>query len=533
LYSSDTCRAAEEQVEVAWNQRAAWRQVTPYPAPRQVAPTDSVGVWLERWELANGDVALRRVSAAETIVTEVQHTGCAISTVSHKRRFASPSPEEFGDEDLSRLLRSTASGMIYIWSPRMPLAVRGIAEARAAARELGIAFTALATDAANEDTSSRHAPPSGTRLLESVDLVYRGATLHYPSAIFYRNGAIDPRTIPGYKDRSTYASLFRDGERTERAPGIPGAAVPKFWIDRAARFDTLRSVQTSRLLNSFFKPVGSTHMVTYTSRSQGYLLNLDTRIEQRLPGYQKDPAPTPDGRLITVAGLQFFNTGDLAVSDTVALFRDPTLPGDYQSVALTKTTASNRWYRVLTAWKGSVQTREYRATFDGAGHAHAIEPVGAVTTPCPQRLLSLPMSARAGHLIAACDVTTQSQHIVRVTADECADTLDLGFATGKVSFSYDGASIAFSSSRINVDAEGPLFKPDEMFYRDAFLLEMSTGRLVVLSDNRSIHGSMFPEFVPEGNVVVLDWPNAARPITVIRLLRVTTAEHGGNRGLRN
>src|SRR5262249_25456591 len=127
--------------------------------------------------------------------------------------------------------------------------------------------------------------------------------------------------------------------------------------------------------------------------------------------------------------------------------------------------------------------------------------------------------SRMSDLIGAYDAATASEHIIRVIDDSvCADSLDLGFAAGKVSFSYDGASVAFSSSRINVDAQGDLVKPDELFYRDAFLLDMQTGRLIALSHNRSIFGNTFPEFLPDGSAVLLDWLNRARPTTAIRLV---------------
>jgi hypothetical protein len=115
--------AIEELTEAAWKRRGPWRRMSPYPESRDVAPTDSIGVWLERWGLADGDLDLRRVSDAQTTVLSIRRAQCSVSVGIYERHFALSAPNaEFRDVDLLRLLGSTVSkrgsGWTQIRGPR-------------------------------------------------------------------------------------------------------------------------------------------------------------------------------------------------------------------------------------------------------------------------------------------------------------------------------------------------------------------------------------------------------------------------------
>src|SRR5829696_397117 len=70
-----------------WGGTGAWRRLAPYPVAREASPTDSVGVWLERWHMPNGTTELRRVSAALTTVAVSDADGCSVRTTFHRRTF--------------------------------------------------------------------------------------------------------------------------------------------------------------------------------------------------------------------------------------------------------------------------------------------------------------------------------------------------------------------------------------------------------------------------------------------------------------
>jgi hypothetical protein len=133
----------------------------------------------------------------------------------------------------------------------------------------------------------------------------------------------------------------------------------------------------------------------------------------------------------------------------------------------------------------------------------------------------LPINAKSGREFGAYDAKAKTNFILEVDDQrQCVNKLDLGFASGKLSFSYDGAAIAFATSRINVDAEGDLIRPSESFYKDALVLYRQTGRLVSLSQNAPLQGLTFPEFRKDGAVMLLDQGGPKRPVEVIRVVTV-------------
>src|SRR3982751_4171633 len=144
----DACRSALRSVERGWGGTGAWRRLAPYPVAREASPTDSIGVWLERWHLANGKTELRRVSASITLVASLEPGDCNVRVTRHVRSFDSATmTHAFTDDRLRELLNTTRDGMIYVWSPGMPLSITGLREAKAAADSLGIAFSAVVADA--------------------------------------------------------------------------------------------------------------------------------------------------------------------------------------------------------------------------------------------------------------------------------------------------------------------------------------------------------------------------------------------------
>jgi hypothetical protein len=506
------CGPSLASYESAWRGTGDWRRVAPIRDEQEVSPTDSIGVWLERSRGENGDAELRRVSAGETHVARAGGASCDVRVARVTRSFVS-TEHSFTDETLRALVRDHAAGAIYVWSPGMPLSIRGLDEARAAAESLGIAFTAVVADAAPDQRSQ---DPT----LASLELVYRNANIHYPSITFYRRGKVLGAAIPGFKSRETYATLAREAFAEARTP----AAVRQpasMWLDRNARVNTVRTVQTVRHVGFFFKPIATTDVVSYTSENASYLFDLGTRREQRIPG-TVDPVPTPDGKLLTRPGLLLYPMLPLIAGDTTPRFSDRELPDEYQTAAILKKSKDATRYRIVTGWRMGARLRDYDVSFDRDGITLHVQPLGPPSVPCPERMFSLPISAKGdSREMGAYDTRAKTNIVFQVTDDgKCIDVLDLGFASGKLSFSYDNSAVAFSTSRVNTDAEGSLLKVEEMFYKDAFVLYRKTGRLVNLSSNRPLSAMTFPEFLPDGRVMILDQASRFRPAEVFRVVEV-------------
>jgi hypothetical protein len=524
---SAACVSAQRSLESAWHRTGAWRRIAPFPVERDASPTDSIGVWLERWHMPDGAVELRRVSAAVTIAAVLSEPGCSQRFVTHRRTFdSSAMSNAFTDDRLRTLVERTRDGVIYVWSPGMPLSVTGLAEARAAADSLGISFTAIVADAQPTELLAIPVDTAFQHPLNAVDLVYRDAALHYPSILFYRDGALLGSAIPGYKRRETYVALAKEAfdaasnGSTAVVSHVPVAPTPAFWVDHEARLTQTRSVETVRPVGFFFKPIATTDFIAYTSQNAAYLFNLGSRHEQRIPG-TVDPVPTPDGKFLTRPGLMFYVVPTLASGDTTPLFVDRELPDEYQTISILKQSRDAVRYRVVTGWRTGVRLREYNVTFGRDGRPPHIEPLGAPIVPCEGRGFALPISAKGTREVGVYDKDSRTNRIIEIGDDgHCTDVLDLGFASGKLSFSYDGSAIAFATSRIDVDAEGFMLQPEETFFKDALVLYRKTGRLVSLSRNRGLRGMTFPEFLPDGRSIILDQRSRLRPSEFVRVIEV-------------
>ena len=536
--SAKRCAATALAIQAEWGATGEWRTLAPVPAPREASPTRQTGVWIERWLLPDGTTELRQVSAAETKVATINDATCASRTSTHRRTFNRDSMRNaFTDASLDSLMRANARGLVYVWSPRMPLSVKGLTEARAAARTMGIPFTAVVAE--TNDTELRElttrlpnvVTTADQQRMESLELVYRNATIHYPATLFYRDGRIVDGVFAGYKNREAMAKYgaeqFAKLPDPRVAAGVSGSAdhaaaatsaAPAFWVDRKARVTNVLAVNTPRRIGFFFKPITGTTLVSYNALGIDYFFDVKTSKEIRVPGHI-DPVPTPDGRFLTLPGLHFHPVPSLVAGDQQAIFTDPELPDEYQTASILRQTKTKVRYRVVTGWNAGARFRDYDAAFNRKGVPTAVTAVAAPFVPCNDRLLTLPINAKSGREFGALDTRAKTNVVLEVIdSTRCALKLDLGFASGKISFSYDGAFIAFATSRMNTDAEGALMRPSESFYKDALVLERKTGRIINLSHNASIQGLTFPEFQRDGSVMLLDQFGPGRPVEQLRVV---------------
>lgn len=123
----------------------------------------------------------------------------------------------FRDEDLFATLKQHAWGVIYVWSPSMPLSVAGIREVKAAmeAAKLrnggeGGHLTILMDGRARPEQAQplldrNEVTAEEARPVASDELQARGLSLHYPVAFIYKDGLLANRTYAGHKPADVFA----------------------------------------------------------------------------------------------------------------------------------------------------------------------------------------------------------------------------------------------------------------------------------------------------------------------------------------
>ena len=205
------CAAEAEALRRRWDAVApplAQPPLTPGAALRHW-PTRALGVWIVEETSPSHAVLTRVEPAALTRVTWA--AGCAATTESRPRP-AAPAPA-FTDADLARLLAGGGRGVLYLWSPHMPLSVDGYAAVADAARARGVPVDAL-LDPAADRTFARTAaaahglPAAAMRVADSVELQFRELALHAPSAAVYAEGRLVGSVLRGYRTAEEYGAFL-------------------------------------------------------------------------------------------------------------------------------------------------------------------------------------------------------------------------------------------------------------------------------------------------------------------------------------
>ena len=159
-----------------------------------VSPTDKTGTWVEISFYPNKTIEMMRISHDAQLVISWKSENCEpiVRTVKLDSS-ATPKKESlFTDNDLDQLL-SKKDVLIYAWSPHMPISYEGFAIAKNVAKKNDLAFLPLLDPEANEKAVEKAAqkyklPKESLKRIQSIELVYRGMLLHFPTILLIRNG---------------------------------------------------------------------------------------------------------------------------------------------------------------------------------------------------------------------------------------------------------------------------------------------------------------------------------------------------------
>lgn len=209
-----TAVSCAAEVEAA---RRRWHVVEPPLLQPPLTPGDSLRHWptttLGAWvvdDTSAGHATLTRVDPA-TLTRMSWTADCTVTTTSRPRPAAPP--PAFADADLARLLATGGSGVLYLWSPHMPLSVDGYATLVAATRARGLALEPLLDPAADRAFASREAtarrlPAAALRVADAVELQFRELALHAPSAAVFAGGRLIGSVLRGYRTAEEYTAYF-------------------------------------------------------------------------------------------------------------------------------------------------------------------------------------------------------------------------------------------------------------------------------------------------------------------------------------
>lgn len=172
-------------------------------------PTGGIGTWVVESRTLTS-VSLLQVTPARLIRLEWTDA-CAVSSDDWPRP-AAEAPR-FTDDDLRALVDSGRPGVLYVWSPHMPLSVDGYRHIAAAAAARGMSVHPLLEPAADRAFAQASLargglPADALRVADSVELWFRDVHLHAPSILVFARGRIAGEAWPGYHSAEEYSAFL-------------------------------------------------------------------------------------------------------------------------------------------------------------------------------------------------------------------------------------------------------------------------------------------------------------------------------------
>ncbi|MBL8136470.1 MAG: hypothetical protein JNL48_07600 [Acidobacteria bacterium] len=172
-------------------------------------PTSALGTWVTEVRTPT-TVAVLQVTPAR--LTRLEWTEDCVARSEERPRPVADTPR-FTDADLRVLLSAGRPGLVYVWSPHLPLSVDGYAQAVAAARARGLTVHPVLAPGADRAFAraslARGAlPDDALRMADSIELWFRDVHLHAPSILVFARGRIVGDAWPGFHTDSEYGAFI-------------------------------------------------------------------------------------------------------------------------------------------------------------------------------------------------------------------------------------------------------------------------------------------------------------------------------------
>lgn len=221
----------------SWQSRGEWKGYAQNSAGFDIyrSPTDLVGRWVEL------TVSKKRVHSAMLISASDNHKVELDNTCVAKRNsFDRPLDADLmalglTDEMLAADVASfegDRGGIVLAWSPHMPWSLEMFDFVKTVAKKENLKLTVTLDPHADPEYAREFAEKHGLegedifRPIQSLELIFRGMTTHYPSVLRYGKNGFS-RLLPGREITSALESYTKtEGERlkSQIAPELPKQA---------------------------------------------------------------------------------------------------------------------------------------------------------------------------------------------------------------------------------------------------------------------------------------------------------------------
>lgn len=215
LREKHPCRVPIDTLLADWAPRPFWEEVVTSASGARAFRTqgEQLGTMIELTLHDDGEAEATRLTARTALTTSWNPIDCMARVSLDTYAASKPAHPAFTDEDLKAVLASHPKGVIYAWSPHMHLSLKALPGLRAAAAKLGLKIVPVLDPSAEPSFSRESAGKGGLaakdlRRIESVELLGRGMTLHYPTLLVFSGGKLSRRMIAGFRDAAQLELLI-------------------------------------------------------------------------------------------------------------------------------------------------------------------------------------------------------------------------------------------------------------------------------------------------------------------------------------
>jgi len=413
-------------------------------------------------------------------------------------------------------------GVVYVWTPRMPLSRAGIEHVARAAEAVGAQLVLASYEELAAHAAGGSAEGAGAMALAD-QMLAAGALAHAPSLVLTRGATPVGTAILGYKSAEAYESAFaRRFSTPESAARVDQVEALDPASARTLQERAFRDYPVIGVPGAYFRWVSGRGAIAYEAAQRVYLLDLDDGESRTAPGFI-DFVPTPDGRFFVTpgeveGGLTFYDAEQVfegaragRPGEVEPIFTDLRMRDQYPSVGILERDDTHTLYRVMTSWFEGVVYRDYDVRVDAPTGAASVRPVGEVVRPCAGVALSTPIMSPDGREVAGRDEATGTTKVWRILDGGRCDALtDFGVATSKVAWHSTGRRIAFAVPRRR--------RAGDEAERGIFVLDRDARDLARIPTSEAASRLAFPDFVGTDHVVFLIPGGAAQGGSVFRVV---------------
>jgi len=220
LLENQLCKRAVNETLVRWKSEGDWKRTQSYEPDehRFLTPTADLGHWIQLIISENG-FEVNYLTARTIIKKRIRRSGCKVSSKVHLKAYDEKIIEEnFNDKKLANLLKKQNEGIIYSWSPTMPMSIEALGNIKRAAKKFNVPVTAILAGESGENylkqfksEYKKHGfEQNDFQTMQSYELLMRGVTLHYPSVITFKDGKLLKKLQYGAENEENYEKLIKD-----------------------------------------------------------------------------------------------------------------------------------------------------------------------------------------------------------------------------------------------------------------------------------------------------------------------------------